>query len=98
MKNSRYSESQIIKILKKGESGMLVNDICREHGICRATYFKWKSKYGGLTAHVSFIAPDRSCISFYTPCRIFFSSRGKEFAIFATSHFVKSSGSRRFSH
>ena len=48
MKRSRFSESQIIKILKEGESGMPVTDICREHGIGRSTYYKWKSKYGGL--------------------------------------------------
>ena len=48
MKRSRYSESQIIKILKENESGMPVTDICREHGICRTTYYKWKAKYGGM--------------------------------------------------
>jgi len=48
MKKSRYSESQIIKMLNEGESGVPVTDICREHGICRATYYKWKSKYGGM--------------------------------------------------
>ena len=48
MKRSRQSESQIIKILKEGESGMPVIDICREHSICRATYYKWKSKYWGM--------------------------------------------------
>ena len=47
MKRSRHSESQIIKILKEGESGMPVTDICREHGIGRSTYYKWKSKYWG---------------------------------------------------
>ena len=51
MKKSRYSESQIIKILKEYKSGMPVTDICREHGICRATYYKWKSKYGGIYVH-----------------------------------------------
>jgi len=51
MKKSRYSESQIIKILKEGESGMPVTDICREHGIFRATYYKWKSKYWGMDIH-----------------------------------------------
>jgi putative transposase len=48
MKKSGYSESQIIKILKEGESGMPVTDICREHGICRAIYYKLKLKYEGL--------------------------------------------------
>ncbi len=51
MKRSRYSKSQIIKILKEDESGMPVTDICREHGICRATYYKWKSKYWGMDIH-----------------------------------------------
>jgi len=40
MKRSRYSESQIIQILKEGESGMPVTDICREHGINRSAYYK----------------------------------------------------------
>ena len=48
MKKSRYSESQIIQILNEGESGVPITDICREHGICRATYYKWKAKYGGM--------------------------------------------------
>jgi len=48
MKRSRYSESQIIKILKEGESGIPVTDICRAHGISRSAYYKWKSKYWGM--------------------------------------------------
>ena len=48
MKRSRYSESQIIKILKEDESGMPATDICREHGISRSVYYKWKAKYGGM--------------------------------------------------
>ena len=48
MKRSRFSESQIIKILKEGESGMAITEICREHGIGRSTYYKWKSKYWGM--------------------------------------------------
>jgi len=48
MKQSRFSESQIISILKTGESGKKVKDICREHGISDATYYNWKSKYGGM--------------------------------------------------
>ena len=51
MKRSRYSESQIIKILKEGESGMPVTDICREHGISRSAYCKWKSKYWSMDIH-----------------------------------------------
>ena len=48
MKQSRFSESQIISILKTGESGKKVKDICGEHGISDATYYKWKSKYRGM--------------------------------------------------
>ena len=50
MKSSRFSETQIISILKETEAGMLVKDVCRKHGISDATYYKWKSKYGGMAA------------------------------------------------
>jgi putative transposase len=50
MKGSRFSETQIISILKETEAGMLVKDVCRKHGISDATYYKWKSKYGGMAA------------------------------------------------
>jgi putative transposase len=50
MKKSRFSEHQILQILKQGEAGMKVADICREQGISQATYFKWKAKYGGMEA------------------------------------------------
>jgi putative transposase len=50
MKGSRFSETQIIAILKETEAGMLVKDVCRKHGISDATYYKWKSKYGGMAA------------------------------------------------
>ena len=48
MKSSRFTEEQIIGILKKGEGGMKVGAICREQGICDQTYYRWKAKYGGL--------------------------------------------------
>ena len=48
MKKTRFTETQIVSILKKQESGMKVADICREHGISDATFFNWKSKYGGM--------------------------------------------------
>jgi putative transposase len=48
MKRSRFTEEQIIKVLKSVESGVKVVDVCREHGISDATYYNWKSKYGGL--------------------------------------------------
>ncbi len=48
MKKSKYTETQIITMLREHESGKRVADICREHGISNATFFNWKSKYGGL--------------------------------------------------
>jgi putative transposase len=48
MKTGRFSESQIIGILKQQEAGMKTGDICREHGISQATFYNWKSKYGGM--------------------------------------------------
>jgi len=50
MKKSRYSESQIVKTLKEVEGGCLVKEVCREYGISDATYYNWKSKYGGMEA------------------------------------------------
>lgn len=48
MKKSRFTESQMIAILKEGEAGIPVADILRTHGISRPTYYNWKAKYGGL--------------------------------------------------
>jgi len=48
MKRSRFSEEQIIAILKEQEAGMATAEVCRRHGISTATYYKWKSKFGGL--------------------------------------------------
>ncbi len=48
LKKSRYSETQIVKVLKEVETGKLVKDVCREYGISDATYYNWKSKYGGM--------------------------------------------------
>jgi putative transposase len=50
MKSSRFTETQIIAILKEADAGVLVKDICRKHSISDATYYNWKSKYGGMTA------------------------------------------------
>ncbi|POF34366.1 putative transposase [Roseibium marinum] len=50
MKKSRFTESQILAILKPGENGVPVADLCREHGISNATYYNWRSKYGGMDA------------------------------------------------
>ena len=48
MKRSRFNEEQIIAILKSQESGVSTTDVCREHGISSATFYKWKAKFGGL--------------------------------------------------
>ena len=48
MKRSRFIEEQIISILKQQESGMATADVCREHGISSATFYKWQAKFGGL--------------------------------------------------
>ena len=48
MKKSKYTETQIIAMLKEHESGKRVADICRENGISQATFFNWKARYGGL--------------------------------------------------
>jgi len=50
MRKSKFSENQIITILKAVEAGRTVRDVCREHEISEATYYQWKSKYGGMDA------------------------------------------------
>ena len=50
MKKSRFTDSQIIAILKQAEAGTPVPELCREHGISSATFYKWRSKYGGMEA------------------------------------------------
>jgi len=51
MKKSRFTESQIIKILNEQEVGKSIGDICRAHGISQPTFYNWKSKYGGLSVN-----------------------------------------------
>jgi putative transposase len=48
MKKSRFTETQIVSILKQYDAGIAAADLCREHGISAATLYNWKSKYGGL--------------------------------------------------
>jgi len=50
MRKSKFSESQIVGILKQAESGTAISDICREHGISNALFYRWRAKYGGMDA------------------------------------------------
>lgn len=49
MQKSKFSESQVVAILKEGEAGLPVAQVIRKHGISQATYYVWKSRYGGVT-------------------------------------------------
>ena len=48
MRKSKFSESQIVAILKEGEAGVAVAEVCRKHGISSATFYKYKARFGGL--------------------------------------------------
>ena len=50
MKRSRFTETQILAILKEADAGATVKEVCRRHGISDATFYTWKSKYGGMSA------------------------------------------------
>jgi putative transposase len=50
MKRSRFTDSQILAILKQAEAGTPVPELCREHGMSSATFYKWRAKYGGMDA------------------------------------------------
>jgi putative transposase len=50
MKKSRFSDSRILAILKQAESGVPVPELCREHGMSSASFYKWRAKYGGMDA------------------------------------------------
>lgn len=50
MKHSNYSDRQIMDILNQATAGVAIPDLCREHGISRATFYKWRAKYGGMDA------------------------------------------------
>jgi putative transposase len=50
MKKSRFSDAQIMSILRQGEDGISVTDLCREHGMSSAAFYKWRAKFGGMDA------------------------------------------------
>ena len=59
MKKNRYTEEQIIGILKQHEAGVKTAELCREHGISAATFYGWKSKFGGMEVRAPFLCGAR---------------------------------------
>ena len=52
MKTARFSDAQIMGILRQAESGVPVSELCREHGMSSASFYKWRSRYGGMDASI----------------------------------------------
>jgi len=48
MRKSKFTDSQIMEMLKQNENGIAVSDLCREHGLSQAQFYKWRSKFGGM--------------------------------------------------
>ena len=66
MKKSRFTDSQIMAVLKQAEAGTPVLDLCREHGISNATFYKWRAKFGGMDVSLMVNAAQARLIG--TPC------------------------------
>jgi len=54
MKNGRFSDAQTMGILKQADGGVAVSELCREHGMSRASFYKWRAKFGGMDASMIF--------------------------------------------
>jgi hypothetical protein len=77
MKRARYSDSQIINILKQAEAGTPVAELCREHGMSSASFYKWRSKYGGMERQSRSGKLDRSVSKNIVPiCYLYCKQKG----------------------